>query len=62
MPAVAATDGEAAGHVGELADGRVGEHAFEVVLGERGQRGAEHRDRGDDAEHGQRGGEARKTG
>ena len=47
-------DRERGQHVGELADRRVGEHPLDVVLGERGQRGAEHRDGGDHRHHGQR--------
>ena len=41
----AVADGEGAGHVAELADRRVGEDPLDVVLGERGERRADHRDR-----------------
>ena len=40
---VAVADGQGAGHVAELADGRVGQHALDVVLREGGQAGADHR-------------------
>ncbi len=46
--------GQRADHVGELADGRVREDALDVVLRQRGQRRAQHGDRGDDAEHRER--------
>ncbi len=47
--------GQAARHVRELADCGVGENAFQVVLRERGQGGAEHAERGDDGQHVERG-------
>ncbi len=40
----AVTDGQGADHVAELADRRVGEHPLDVVLGDGGQAGADHRD------------------
>lgn len=48
-------DGEGTGHVAELADRRVGEDAFDVVLGERGERRAGHGDGGHDGEDRHRG-------
>lgn len=47
--------GEGAGHVAELSDRRVGQDAFDVVLGEGGERGADHRDGGHDGEDDHRG-------
>ena len=51
----AVADGEGAGHVAELADRRVGEDALDVVLGERGEPRADHRDSGHDGEDDHRG-------
>lgn len=58
----AVADGEGAGHVAELADRRVGEHALDVVLCQCGESGADHRDGGHHGEDDEGGGGGREDG
>lgn len=55
-------DCQGARHVAELADGRVGEDAFDVVLGEGGEPGPDHRDGGHHGEDDERRAGGREDG